>query len=98
MRTSKRPQGTERDPQAREARAQRAAGERSKSGERPASVDDAVVVSLGGVVREVLHELPIVSFWVMEVDALAVGMGVRDRRVLVAAGPEARAHGLGVVH
>src|SRR5262245_24625827 len=51
-----------------------------------ADVGQAVVVALGRVVGEVLHELPVVALGVVEVDAPTVGMPVRDGRVLVAGG------------
>src|SRR5262245_25504827 len=69
---------------------------RSRSPERRGS-PVPVVVPLGRVGGEVLHELPIVPFGVVEVDALARGVGVGDSRFHVPGGEHPGAERLGVL-
>src|SRR6266478_1495110 len=47
------------------------------------SIRQLVIVALSGILREVLDELPIVALGIVEVSALAVGMGVGRRRLSV---------------
>jgi membrane protein required for beta-lactamase induction len=47
------------------------------------SIRQLVIVTLSGILREVLDELPIVALGVVEVLTLAIRMCVRRRRVFV---------------
>ena len=51
--------------------------------EHALSIRQLVIVALGGILREVLDELPIVALGIIEVPALAVGMCVGRRGLSV---------------
>ena len=57
-----------------------------------------IVISLGRILREVLYELPVIAFGIVEVDALPVRVRVRDSRFSVAGCFEPRAQRLDVIH
>ena len=42
-----------------------------------------IVVSLSRVPRKVLHELPVIALWIVEVHALPMRVSVRDSRLSV---------------
>ena len=54
-------------------------------------VGQLIVVSLGRVLGEVLYEFPVIPFGIVEVDALPVGVRVRDSRFSVSCCFEPRA-------
>ena len=62
------------------------------------AVRQRVVVPLGGVIREVLDELPVVPFRVVEVDATPMRMPVRHGRLAIAGGQQSPSDSVRIRH
>src|ERR1700682_1772162 len=54
-----------------------------RSSEARLRIGQLIVVSLGGILGEVLYKLPVIAFGIVEVDALPVRVRVWDRRFSV---------------
>src|SRR5229473_8210015 len=61
------------------------------------AIRQLVIVALSGILREVLHELPIVALGIVEVATLAVGMCVGRRGLSISGGLHPLAQGLNVI-
>src|SRR5712691_2378320 len=61
------------------------------------AIRQLVIVALSGILREVLHELPIVTLGIVEVPTLAVGMRIGRRGLSVSGGLHSLAQGLNVI-
>src|SRR5713101_7624275 len=61
------------------------------------AVRQLVIVALSGILREVLHELPIVALGIVEVATLAVGMCVGRRGLSISGGLHPLAQSLDVI-